>query len=191
MENEREKKIFRKNGSRARIDVKFGEADAEDLVARAEATAAIDIAAWIQVVRIRVRRLCPAHLRDEVEGDTLALLWLAVCSPVGVRSVPGLATAIVRTLRDRHWRRERRVELQAFGCLDMLTRAPPSASWDDAHIDANAIPLRGARQRWLIQGLLRGQTAAALAAASGLPIKEVRRQIKRLATKVLPRLDRG
>jgi hypothetical protein len=134
-------------------------------------------------VRERLRSQVGKRWRDEIESEALAILVRYFRQQRRVDSLKGLVACTIRSLLVRALRRERQIELRTPEHLDQLEWRRDMAQLQP-RVSHGAPRVRGARQKWLIERSLSGASCEQMAAESGIPMKELHRQMNALAQKL-------
>ncbi len=135
---------------------------------------------WIEarrIVRAVLRRCCPRWLVDDAAAEAEVRLIERACREEPVACWPAYAARVAECVA-RRARRSVMVEL----VLDVA--APPARlSFDELVLGRRvaAGALRGSMQQLLVTAVAEGRTCTDIADALGVPAREVRRQVSRLA----------
>lgn len=143
-----------------------------------------DIEAWPRLVRRLVAGCCPLRWREEAVADVLHELWMASCSPTGVRWPKAFAAHVVKSWCVAARRREARCATADPADLQLLPGRVSKAVESEQRSHRQTVPLRGARQRWLVEQVMLGRSHLDMAQESGLRPEKVRFQLRELADRL-------
>ncbi len=134
---------------------------------------------WIDFVRRRVHALVIKRHREEVESEILGLLTRYFMQGRRIRSLAEFVNAVIPRLVSRCQRREAKLAVLPIEDLDHLVagKAPQANGADKPTVHK----VRGKFRQKLLADIRSGKTCAEIAAETGKPENEVRRQVCRLA----------